>query len=230
MNDQQIAILVRNKLLVSVTNDYPELAAINSRFTRGMAHLDEINKETDGAGSQQEINITGVTTDKNDKMGELTHYTMEVSGILQAYAASINDPILLSKVLYKASMIDKMTQTQLIYVATVLIEEASKIAPEVLAEEGVSVAEMIEFKALHTEFNTVSSAPRKAIIVRKGSTKSLAELFAEARDLKKNTLDPLSVVFKRKAPLYYDAYKSASIIISRQGTPTPEDPEVTPTV
>ena len=230
MNDQQIATLVRNKLLVAVTNDYPELAAISSRFTRGIAHLDEINKDVDGLGTQQEINITGVTTNKNDKMEQLTHYTMEVSGVMRAYAISINDPILLSKVLYKASVIDKMTQTELIHAAKVVIDEANKIAPEVLAEEGISVAEMTAFKALHTEFNTVSSAPRKAIIVRKGSTTSLAELFAEAHDLKKNTLDPLSIVFQRKAPQFYDAYKAASIIINRKGTPTPENPEVTPTV
>ena len=55
----------------------------------------------------------------------------------------------------------------------------------------------------------------------------MAELFSQAENIKKNTLDRLAPQFERKAPEFYNKYKTAAHVIYRRAakktdTTTPE--------
>jgi len=157
-------------------------------------------------------------------MGEVIDYLVDVSGALHSYAISTNNQTLKAKVNYKESAISKMAQPDLIKAAAIVIEEADKIGPA-LAGEGISTIELNEFRTAYNKFKETSSEPREAIIDRTGYTQQLADLFSEASDLKKYTLDRLATQFKRKAPEFYAKYKAASMVIYKRNSKTPTTEE-----
>ena len=94
--------------------------------------------------------------------------------------------------------------------------EAGKIPAEALAEEGITAEEMTLLADAYNQFRDIVNSKREAVIERSGYTDRLAELFAEAASLKKNTLDRLATQFQRKAPEFYQKYKDAATVIHKR--------------
>ena len=219
MNDYQKAKLTSHKLIVIEARQYPNVVSLIPTFATGINRLETISNQIDVISVQQAKNITGVTDDKNAVMEDVIDYMIELSGAVHSYAVSTNNQTLKAKVNYKESTIERMSQPDLITAAAIVIEEADKIGPA-LANEGISTTELNEFRTAFDKFKETSSEPREAIIDRTGYTQQLADLFSEASDLKKNTLDRLAIQFKRKAPEFYAKYKSASMVIYKRRSKT----------
>lgn len=219
MNDYQKAKLTSLKLVVIQARNHPNEISLIPTFAAGINRLETISNQIDVVSVQQSRNITGVTEDKNAVLEDVIGYMIELSGAVHSYATSTSNQTLKAKVNYKESTIEKMSQPDLIAAATIVIEEADKIGPA-LASEGISTAELNEFKTTLNEFKETSTEPREAIIDRTGYTRELAALFSEASDLKKNTLDRLAIQFKRKAPEFYAKYKAASAVIYKRRSKT----------
>lgn len=219
MNDYQKAKLTSHKLIVIEARQYPNVVSLIPTFATGINRLETISNQIDVLSVQQAKNITGVTDDKNAVMEDVIDYMIELSGAVHSYAVSTNNQTLKAKVNYKESTIERMSQPDLITAAAIVIEEADKIGPA-LANEGISTTELNEFRTAFDKFKETSSEPREAIIDRTGYTQQLADLFSEASDLKKNTLDRLAIQFKRKAPEFYAKYKSASMVIYKRRSKT----------
>ena len=219
MNDYQKAKLTSHKLIVIEARQYPNEVSLIPTFATGINRLETISNQIDVISVQQAKNITGVTGDKNAVMEDVIDYMIELSGAVHSYAVSTNNQTLKAKVNYKESTIERMSQPDLITAAAIVIEEADKIGPA-LANEGISTTELNEFRTAFDKFKETSSEPREAIIDRTGYTQQLADLFSEASDLKKNTLDRLAIQFKRKAPEFYAKYKSASMVIYKRRSKT----------
>lgn len=226
MNDYQTAKQTSYKLIVKEAKNYPNEVSLIPTFATGIARLETISTQIDVVSTQQAKDITGVTSNKNTVMEEVIDYLVDVSGAVHSYAISTGNQTLLAKVNYKESAISKMSQSDLTNAAAIVIEEAEKIAPEVLANEGITATELAEFKTAYNEFKVITSDPRGAIIDRSGYTQQLADLFSEASDLKKNTLDPLASQFRRKAPEFYLKYKAAATVIYKRNSKTPTTTEV----
>lgn len=219
MNDYQKAKQTSHQLIVIEARQYPNVVSLIPTFATGIDRLETISNQIDVLRVQQSRNITGVTDDKNAVMEDVIDYMIELSGAVHSYAVSTNNQTLKAKVNYKESTIERMSQPDLITAAAIVIEEADKIGPA-LANEGISTADLNEFRTAFDKFKETSSEPREAIIDRTGYTQQLADLFSEASDLKKNTLDRLAIQFKRKAPEFYAKYKSASMVIYKRRSKT----------
>jgi hypothetical protein len=215
MNDYQKAKQTSHQLIVIEARQYPNVVSLIPTFATGIDRLETISNQIDVLRVQQSRNITGVTDDKNAVMEDVIDYMIELSGAVHSYAVSTNNQTLKAKVNYKESTIERMSQPDLITAAAIVIEEADKIGPA-LANEGISTTDLNEFRTAFDKFKETSTEPREAIIDRTGYTQQLADLFSEASDLKKNTLDRLAIQFKRKAPEFYAKYKSASMVIYKR--------------
>lgn len=227
MNYFQNARLTSYKLIVIEAKNSLNVPTLIPTFATGINRLDAINIKIGDIAIQQAKKITGVTDDKNALMEDLGNHLLDVSGAVHSYAISKNDKTLAAKVNYKVSSIDKMSHTDLQNSAGIVLEEAGKLTPDELANEGISAAEMTEFNDAYTRFKAASSDPREAIIDRSGYTQQLADLFAEAYDLKKNTLDRLASQFQRKDPGFYQKYKAASMVIYKRSSKTTAVTEAT---
>lgn len=216
MHDYQKAKQNSYLLMVKVSKLHPEIMGLSPTFRAGILRLEALTIQIQDRDAEQSTNITGVTKDKNSLMSVLIHSLLSMAGAVYSYAVSQNDEALRARVNFKKWDVDHMSQTDLKKAASIVLIEAQKIAPEVLAGEGITASELSGFNTSFTKFNTASYLPRKTMIERSACTQQLIELFAEASSLKKNTLDRLAIQFKRKSPEFYLKYKSASKVIYRR--------------
>jgi len=176
--------------------------------------------QIEDAAIQQIKDIGGVTTHKDTQMDDLCDLLLDVSGAVHTYALKKKDEALATKVNYNESKISKMSRTDLISISGAVQEEAGKIAPEDLLIQGISDEELKDFNDAYLAYKTVSTDPREAKIEHSGYTKQIANLFVEATNLKKKTLDRLATQFKRKDPDFYQKYQAASIIFYKRSAKT----------
>ena len=218
MNAFQVSTLASYKLTVTEAKNNPEAVALIPTFAKGITRLEAITIELDSLGVEQSKNITGITGDKHVYQEGLADFVIDVAGALHSYAMGKGDKTLQAKVDFKMHKVHIMNQNDLKNAAAVVLEEAGKIPAETLADEGITAEEMTQFAETFTKFSGSTNDKREAVIEHSGHTDRIAELFTEAADLKKNTLDRLASQFIRKAPEFYNKYKAASTVIHKHYT------------
>lgn len=216
MNSFQISTQNSYKLIVSESKKSPEVLSLIPTYGKAISRMDEITTEIDRLSVQQAKNITGITLDKHALIEDLSDLVIDVAGAVHSYAIAKGDKTLQAKVNYKTNKVNIMSQAELANAAGVVLEEAGKIPAEALAEEGITAEEMTQFADAYNQFRDIVNSKREAVIERSGYTDRLAELFAEAASLKKNTLDRLATQFQRKAPEFYQKYKDAATVIHKR--------------
>jgi len=209
MNKRQTAKLDSLKLIVKESEENPESVAKVPKFGIVINRLGQICTVVDTYRIDQEKDLTGITTDKTIALENLSDSTADIAGATYSYAHDKNDHALMARVNYKPAAIEKMTQTEMIVAAEIVFEEASEIAPDDLANEGVSQEELTAHRELISFFKEIKSSKKEAVIDRSGTTEKLNNLFKEANSLLRNKLDRLAVQFKRKDPEFYLKYKAA---------------------
>lgn len=215
MNSYQKAKLSSYKLIVIEKNNHPEIVANIPYFAQGVDQLATLISEIELQSANQDKDLTGITEDKNELLELVIDHLIEVSGAVHSYAELNGNKALQSLVNYKPTKVVRLDQHDAITAADIVLNEAQKI-PE-LGNAGISREELNEFNEALTRLKASTTNRREAGIEQSGSTKRIAELFAQAEDIKKNTLDRLAPQFQRKAPEFYNKYKTAANTIYRRG-------------
>ena len=215
MNSYQKAKLSSYKLIVIEKNSHPEIVANIPYFAQGVDQLATLISEIELQSANQNKDLTGITEDKNELLELVIDHLIEVSGAVHSYAELNGNKALQSLVNYKPTKVVRLDQHDAITAADIVLNEAQKI-PE-LSNAGISREELNEFNEALTRLKASTTNRREAGIEQSGSTKRIAELFAQAEDIKKNTLDRLAPQFQRKAPEFYSKYKAAATAIYRRG-------------
>jgi len=225
MNSYQKSKFKSYELIVIEKNNNPEIVATIPYFAQGVDQLAALLPEIELLSVTQDKDLTGITEDKNEVADQVIDHLIEVSGAVHSYAEQNGNKALQSLVNYKSAKVVRLDQHDLIAAATIVLDEAQKI-PE-LSNAGISPEELGEFNEALTRLKNSTSNRREAGIEQSGSTKRIAELFSRAEDIKKNTLDRLAPQFQRKAPEFFNKYKSAATVIYKHAakktdTTTPE--------
>ena len=216
MNAFQVSTLASYKLTVTEAKNNPEAVALIPTFAKGITRLEAITIELDSLGVEQSKNITGITGDKHVYQEGLADFVIDVAGAVHSFANGKSNKTLQTKVNFKTNKVHSLNQNDLTNAAAVVLEEAGKIPAETLAEEGITAEEMTQFAETFKLFSGTTTGKREAVIERSSTTDRIAELFAEAADLKKNTLDRLVTQYQRKAPEFYNKYKAAANVIHKR--------------
>ena len=220
MNDYQKARKNSLDLIVKVGEEYPEVISQVPRFATTFATFKIAVNSIGDLSALQATDITGVAEDKNTLVEDIIHQLVDLSGAIHSYAIFTNNKTLGAKVNYKEWTVEKMSLTDLLDACAIVLEEASKIAPAELALEGITAAEVAELTSDYAQLKAGKSNTRSAIIDRTSYTQQIADLFTQAADLKKNTLDRLATQFQRKSPEFYQKYKAASLVIFKRSVKT----------
>jgi len=215
MNSYQKAKLNSYRLIVIEKKNHPEIVATIPYFSQGVDRLSTLISEIELQSANQDKDLTGITEDKNELADQVVDYLIEVSGAVHSYAELNGNKALQSLVNYKPTKVVRLDQHDLITAADIILNEAQKI-PE-LSNAGISPEELNEFSEVLTRLKDSTTNRREAGIEQSGSTKRIAELFSQGEDIKKNTLDRLAPQFQRKAPEFYNKYKTAANVIYRRG-------------
>ena len=216
MNNFQISTQTSNKLIVTEAKNNLQVLALIPSFAKGITRLEEITNEIDSLDVQQSKDLKGITEDKQVLKEELADYVIDVAGAVHSFANGKSNKTLQTKVNFKTNKVHSLNQNDLTNAAAVVLEEAGKIPAETLAEEGITAEEMTQFAETFKLFSGTTTGKREAVIERSSTTDRIAELFAEAADLKKNTLDRLVTQYQRKAPEFYNKYKAAANVIHKR--------------
>lgn len=213
MNNYQKAILNSYEQIVTVGKNKPEILATIPYFESGINKLEEIVSEIKDLGVTQDRDLTGITEDKNDLHDETIDFLIEISGAVHTYAVMKGNKTLQALVNYKSSKVAHLDQHELIDACTNVIGEAHKIPAKDLTDSGISVNELTQFETVVSSLKGSTGMRRTAGIDQSDITRRIAELFTQAADIKKNTLERLAPQFERKAPEFYSKYKAAANII-----------------
>ena len=215
MNNYQKARLSSNKQIVIEAENHAADVAVIPTFVRGIEQLKVINSELDDLSVIQDHDLTGIIEDKNEVQHEVIDYLLQFSGAIHSYAGQQGNKSLQALVNFKIGKIDLLDQHEIIDAATTVLNEARKVSPDELANEGITPDEITQFDDALTQLKGYSNTRKTAGIDQKDITRRIAQLFAQAADIKKNTLDRLILQYERKAPEFYNKYKTASNVIYR---------------
>jgi len=216
MNNYQKARLSSNKqIVIEAENDAAAVAVIPT-FAKGIEQLKVINSEIDDLSATQSQDMTGITDDKNDVQQEVTDCLLEFSGAIHSYAGQQSNKSLQALVDFKPTKVEHLDQYEIIDAATTVLNEARKVPAADLTKEGISADEITRFDNVLTRLKGYSNTRHTAGIDQMDITRRIASLFAQAADIKKNTLDRLAPQFQRKAPEFFNKYKAAANVIYRR--------------
>lgn len=216
MNNYQKARHSSNKEIVIVAENNQSAMGLIPSFARGIEQLKSINVEIDELTVQQSQNLTGITDDKNDVLDETSDYLIDISGAIHSYAERLGNKTLQAQVNFKPAKVEHLDRHEIIDACVNVLNEARKIAPNELADEGISYEELNHFDELITRLKGYSNTRQTAGIDQKDITRRIGGLITKAVDLKRNTLDRLAPQFQRKAPEFYNKYKTAANVIYRR--------------
>lgn len=226
MNKHQTSKLDSLKLIVKESKNNPESIAKVPKFGVIINRLEQICSEVDTYQIEQEKNLTGITTDKDMALEKLSDSSIEIAGAIYSYAHDGKNHELMAKVNYKSTRIKNMSQSDLLAIAGIILEEALKISSIDLANEGISAEDLTVYQEMIARFSAVKSSKQEAIIDRSGTTEKLNHLFMEASSLIKDKLDRLAMQFKRKDPEFYLKYRAARVVhyrsVAKKETEVPE--------
>lgn len=216
MNNYQKAKLSSNKQIVIEAENHAAEVAVIPTFAKGIEQLKVINSELDDLSAIQSEDLTGIVEDKHDVQNEVMDYLLEFSGAIHSYAGQQGNKSLQAVVNFKPYKIDHLDQHEIIDAATTVLGEARKVPPMELTNEGITPDEINRFDNVLTQLKGYSNTRHTAGIDQKDVTRRIGELFAQAADIKKNTLERLVPQYQRKAPEFYNKYRTAANVIYRR--------------
>jgi hypothetical protein len=211
MNNYQIAKHKSNLLVVKEAKENQTVVNLIPNFAEGIASLDVINSKIEDVSLQQSKNNKGVTNEKDNLISNFIAWLIDISGAIYFYASSIGDSILMEKVHFKKTAVDKMVLTRLLSAGAIVLEQAKLVPVDSLVKAGISAQDLIDYQSLLQTLKDSKSSTRVVIIDKSGYTEQLNILFAQAQTIVSN-LDKLATQFKRKSAAFYLKYKAARLI------------------
>lgn len=222
MNNYQKAKLSSNKQIVIEAENHAAEVAVIPSFVKGIQQLKVINSELGSLSAIQSEDLTGITADKNKVKNEVIDYLLEISGAIHSYAGQQGNKSLQALVNFKPTKVDLLDQHEIINAATTVLNEARKVSPPDLTNEGITPEEITQFENALAQLKGFSNTRQTAGIDQKDVTRRIADLFVQAADIKKNTLERLAPQYQRKAPEFFNKYKTAANVIYRHAAKSTE--------
>lgn len=169
------------------------------------------------AGKQEE-EITGITKDKAEARKDLDEITFATISPVVAYALSLEekDFELHDKMKHAKSTIRDINDDEIVAWASTrftIIEAIVSNGGNPLSGYGITPASLTAWNEAIVAYDPQAAAPQTAKDHRKSLTEELDELFTEGNEIVDNTLDPISIGFKKDNPHYYKDFRNATEII-----------------
>lgn len=180
-------------------------------FADGIVVLKTKTGQLSDLGADQSENIKGVTKQKGSQRDTLNILTFQHISPAKAYAFSLKDFKLAEKLDYTPSQLRDIPDESINGTAKNLLDLVNPIIAE-LAPYLLDPATVGEWQAAIDAHKP--AAPRVAISHRVSLTSEIEEKIDEIRTQYEQTLDPISISFKKNNAHYYNDYKNSRKIIN----------------
>lgn len=155
---------------------------------------------------------TGVAIDKRLRITDLRERMLLVQHALFLLGRASGDVLLRERNNLTKTDLDELRLNQLAARCAELKQDMDTYGTQ-LSAYGVTTQVLDELIPLLETVSEVNNSTRKAIIKRKGITKSIRDLEHELNELLRVELDRLILVFKQTHPAFVEAYNNARITI-----------------
>jgi hypothetical protein len=148
----------------------------------------------------------------------LTTKASDVSRKIQGYAVNIQDLVLVTEVKYSNAALDRMADNIVVIVCNIIYDKASAHLPE-LAPYGITDVVLADLRNAIDSYYASIPKPRTGIVIRRGATLNLKQLFAATDSLLKKQIDVLVGMVKDAHPEFYVSYSNSRKIINPASNP-----------
>lgn len=182
-------------------------------FKNGITALNVKITAIQTTSGEQDLAITGVTTNKNQLQETLVQSTFSVISPVKAYAVSINNTTLEEQMNFSITDLQRKNDDQIGQDAQTLLNIISPALVPALNDYGITPIIITSWQTDITNYLGALANPRIAVVHRATLTDELVTLFSEANKILKKTLDPISISFKAANPHYLSDFEKARAII-----------------
>lgn len=158
--------------------------------------------------------LAGVTLSKQAQKLALIDMTLVFSGIIAACASESKNHEVAKAMDFTRTELDDLPSEKLApvcrQVLTMAMEWREKLAGFNIAESSFTT-----YEAMITGYDSLASAPRKAISIRKSLGETLTELFKDADTLVEKQLDKVMESFRQEQNQFYREYHNTRTIINQ---------------
>jgi len=172
----------------------------------------------------QEADTSGLTDSKSEARTSLNWLILQFSSALMAYATEVDDLELKVKAKYVPSELDVIADSNVYDIGSLLYNLAVPVKAE-LEKYFVDDAKFKEMESLLVGFKSAIPKGRVAKSVSKTSTGNISQIFKMMDKLLKEKIDSLMNPFQFSHSDFYNAYKSARMVIGYTGR-TKTNPQV----
>lgn len=180
-------------------------------FAAGAEELDEIIVAIQG-NAQTQTSQNGAAAEKAQAFQVLVDAAYEVAAATRACAVASNNKELAKRVDFSRSDVGKGRDTSVVARCQDIWTAATENVGS-LGNYGVTSAKLNALKKKIEDFQSVQAKPRQGKATSSSATKELSKLFRRADELLNDQLDGLAVQFKGTQPAFYNAYKTARVIV-----------------
>jgi hypothetical protein len=207
---------------LSMSNAVQQVLNVNSAIVQSIPAFQTAKNELDSelsrindAAQAQTKKITGSAEDKQKAGKEAIDMALALIGPAKSYARTTENQTMFQAINYTHSDFQRMRYTATVSTLKV-IRDTIQANAAALADYGITAALIGDFTNLINVYSGLTLAPRGAITAKSVATKTLAASFKEVRAIIKR-LDGFVEAKKKSDTGFYNAYKSARVIINNRG-------------
>jgi len=174
-----------------------------------------------------DANHTGMITEKTNLQNSLITKAFEISSMLHALASSSKNLILLKKVDFPISELQRQRDGELASMCKGIATLTHEYMPA-LVDYPVTEAELEGFEELTAEYESGLPNHRVSVSERKAANEKLKDLFKMADVVLINQIDRLMFRYSTTAPDFYASYQNARKVVDygiRHEKPEAEVPQ-----
>ncbi len=197
--------------LMQNSNIIATIPNLNGLLTR----LQNLIIEIQSASQTQVMNKTGIKIAKEELRSQLVLIGADVARRLSAYAAILNNDVLLKEVHYSDAELIKLSDERLKETIQVIYDNGTPHVPAAVAY-GLTAQLMSSLLTALNAFNAAIPKPRLTVTERKQATEQLIRLFKDVDVLLKK-IDILVDIVKLSQPNFHNGFKSVRVLVDRGG-------------
>ena len=163
------------------------------------------------AGAAKATSLTGVTTAKGRKKGEMAEIAYRVAGLAGAYAAKADNDGLRAALHFTRTQLVQCKDNTAIDRCTAIHDQVRPLLAHVEAY-GVTAADLDALKGAIAAFQGLIRAKGQQRTTRATTVQSLAGLFTHADALLKVQLDKLMLRYEPTHREFYEAYANSRVL------------------
>lgn len=221
MTDRQSNYLdMYGVVLTLYTANQAVIDAVAARATAFGAFQNNVTAINTNVANQSLV-VMGVSADKAQARATLNGLSQVIFGLARTWALAVDDLTSAGEFDFSLSEIGRVKDDSIIPFLEHRLAIVNGNLPA-LADYGITPALVTQWEDAISDYGSVVSAPRSAIVSRSTSTAQLRQLFNTVQRLLRDTIDPLMLPFKGSDPELFTQYRKARIIIDRRG-PRPGD-------